>query len=88
MQTSPTVSFYGMTRKLIKFTPFIMVASWSLTTKSGLIGSGTGLPFYGSHSNEADNRLTIDLLNRLAARLGDEMGIVHGGGPGLMKEGQ
>ncbi len=42
--------------------------------------------FYGSHSNEADNRLTIDLLNRLAARLGDEMGIVHGGGPGLMKE--
>ena len=42
--------------------------------------------FYGSHSNDADNRLTIDLLNLLASRLGDEMGIVHGGGPGLMKE--
>ena len=42
--------------------------------------------FYGSHSEAADNQLTIDLLNRLAARLGDEMGIVHGGGPGLMKE--
>jgi predicted Rossmann-fold nucleotide-binding protein len=33
-----------------------------------------------------DNRLTIDLINRLALSLGDEMGIVHGGGPGLMKE--
>ena len=42
--------------------------------------------FYGSHTKEADNQLTIDLLNLLAARLGDEMGIVHGGGPGLMKE--
>ncbi len=42
--------------------------------------------FYGSHTNEADNRLTIDLINRLAVRLGYEMGIVHGGGPGLMKE--
>lgn len=42
--------------------------------------------FYGSHTKEADNRLTIDLINQLAAKLGDEMGIVHGGGPGLMKE--
>ncbi|SLM27817.1 conserved hypothetical protein [Desulfamplus magnetovallimortis] len=42
--------------------------------------------FYGSHTNEADNRLTIDVLNLLAAKLGDEMGIAHGGGPGLMKE--
>lgn len=42
--------------------------------------------FYGSHTNEADNRLTIDVLNLLAARIGDEMGIAHGGGPGLMKE--
>jgi predicted Rossmann-fold nucleotide-binding protein len=42
--------------------------------------------FYGSHTKEADNKLTIDLINRLAIRLGDEMGIVHGGGPGLMKE--
>ncbi|WP_035239936.1 LOG family protein [Desulfobacter vibrioformis] len=42
--------------------------------------------FYGSHTNAVDNRLTIDLINRLALRLGDEMGIVHGGGPGLMKE--
>ncbi|MFH1153255.1 MAG: LOG family protein [Pseudomonadota bacterium] len=42
--------------------------------------------FYGSHTQDADNRLTIDLINRLAARLGHEMGIVHGGGPGLMKE--
>ncbi|WP_022667550.1 LOG family protein [Desulfospira joergensenii] len=42
--------------------------------------------FYGSHTKEADNRLTIDLINRLALRLGYEMGIVHGGGPGLMKE--
>ena len=44
------------------------------------------LAFYGSHTKEADNRLTIDLINRLAVRLGYEMGIVHGGGPGLMKE--
>lgn len=42
--------------------------------------------FYGSHTHEADNRLTIDLISRLAPRLGNEMGIVHGGGPGLMKE--
>lgn len=42
--------------------------------------------FYGSHTQEADNCLIIDLLNRLAANLGDEMGIAHGGGPGLMKE--
>lgn len=42
--------------------------------------------FYGSHSKEADNRLTIDLINRLVCFLGTEMGIVHGGGPGLMKE--
>ncbi|MCF8092399.1 MAG: LOG family protein [Desulfotignum sp.] len=42
--------------------------------------------FYGSHTNEADNQLTIDLINRLALRLGYEMGIVHGGGPGLMKD--
>lgn len=42
--------------------------------------------FYGSHSKEADNKLTISLINRLALRLGSEMGIVHGGGPGLMKE--
>ncbi len=42
--------------------------------------------FYGSHTKEADNQLTMDLINRLAIRLGDEMGIVHGGGPGLMKE--
>ena len=42
--------------------------------------------FYGSHTKAADNRLTIELINRLALRLGDEMGIVHGGGPGLMKE--
>lgn len=44
------------------------------------------LAFYGSHTKEADNRLTIDLINRLAVGLGYEMGIVHGGGPGLMKE--
>ncbi|RLB92150.1 MAG: DNA transporter [Deltaproteobacteria bacterium] len=44
------------------------------------------LAFYGSHTKEADNHLTIDLINRLAIRLGYEMGIVHGGGPGLMKE--
>jgi predicted Rossmann-fold nucleotide-binding protein len=42
--------------------------------------------FYGSHTSEADNRLTIDLINHLAPKLGYEMGIVHGGGPGLMKE--
>jgi len=42
--------------------------------------------FYGSHTKDADNRLTIDLLIRLAAAFGNEMGIVHGGGPGLMKE--
>jgi len=42
--------------------------------------------FYGSHTKEADNRLTIDLLKKLAATFGNEMGIVHGGGPGLMKE--
>jgi predicted Rossmann-fold nucleotide-binding protein len=42
--------------------------------------------FYGSHTKEADNELTIDLINRLALKLGSEMGIVHGGGPGLMKE--
>jgi len=42
--------------------------------------------FYGSHTQEADNKLTMDLINRLAISLGDEMGIVHGGGPGLMKE--
>ncbi|MBF0302094.1 MAG: LOG family protein [Desulfamplus sp.] len=42
--------------------------------------------FYGSHTKDADNRLTIDLINQLAAKLGDEMGIAHGGGPGLMKE--
>ncbi|PIE61853.1 MAG: DNA transporter [Desulfobacterales bacterium] len=42
--------------------------------------------FYGSHTHAADNKLTMDLINRLAIRLGDEMGIVHGGGPGLMKE--
>ncbi|MBF0234866.1 MAG: LOG family protein, partial [Desulfamplus sp.] len=42
--------------------------------------------FYGSHTKEADNSLTINLLNQLAAKLGDEMGIAHGGGPGLMKE--
>lgn len=42
--------------------------------------------FYGSHTKEADNRLTIDLINKLALKFGGEMGIVHGGGPGLMKE--
>ncbi|MFW2364899.1 MAG: LOG family protein [Desulforhopalus sp.] len=42
--------------------------------------------FYGSHTKEADNQLTIDLINRLALKFGGEMGIVHGGGPGLMKE--
>ncbi len=42
--------------------------------------------FYGSHTKEADNRLTIDLINKLALKFGNEMGIVHGGGPGLMKE--
>ena len=42
--------------------------------------------FYGSHTKEADNQLTIDLINKLALRFGGEMGIVHGGGPGLMKE--
>ncbi len=42
--------------------------------------------FYGSHTKEADNRLTIDLINKLAQKFGGEMGIVHGGGPGLMKE--
>ncbi|MBF0200162.1 MAG: LOG family protein [Desulfamplus sp.] len=42
--------------------------------------------FYGSHTNEADNGLTVEALNLLATKLGEEMGIVHGGGPGLMKE--
>ncbi len=42
--------------------------------------------FYGSHTKEADNQLTIDLINKLALKFGPEMGIVHGGGPGLMKE--
>lgn len=42
--------------------------------------------FYGSHTKQADNQLTIDLMNRLALKFGGEMGIVHGGGPGLMKE--
>ncbi|MFT5702126.1 MAG: putative Rossmann-fold nucleotide-binding protein [Desulforhopalus sp.] len=42
--------------------------------------------FYGSHTKEADNQLTIDLINQLALKFGSEMGIVHGGGPGLMKE--
>ncbi|MGB3210080.1 MAG: LOG family protein [Desulforhopalus sp.] len=42
--------------------------------------------FYGSHTNEADNQLTIDLINQLTIKFGSEMGIVHGGGPGLMKE--
>lgn len=42
--------------------------------------------FYGSHTKEADNQLTINLINRLALKFGSEMGIVHGGGPGLMKE--
>lgn len=42
--------------------------------------------FYGSHTKEADNKLTINLINRLALTFGSEMGIVHGGGPGLMKE--
>ncbi len=42
--------------------------------------------FYGSHTNEADNLLTISLIDKLSATLGYEMGIVHGGGPGLMKE--
>ncbi len=42
--------------------------------------------FYGSHTKEADNQLTIDLINKLALKFGGEMGIVHGGGPGLMKE--
>lgn len=42
--------------------------------------------FYGSHTKAADNQLTIDLINKLALKFGSEMGIVHGGGPGLMKE--
>ncbi len=42
--------------------------------------------FYGSHTKEADNKLTINLINKLAVKFGSEMGIVHGGGPGLMKE--
>ncbi|TKB24022.1 DNA transporter [Desulfopila sp. IMCC35006] len=42
--------------------------------------------FYGSHTKEADNQLTIDLINKLALKFGSQMGIVHGGGPGLMKE--
>lgn len=42
--------------------------------------------FYGSHTKEADNQLTINLINKLAMKFGSEMGIVHGGGPGLMKE--
>ena len=42
--------------------------------------------FYGSHTKDADNRLMIDLLKHLAAAFGNTMGIVHGGGPGLMKE--
>ena len=42
--------------------------------------------FYGSHTMEANNRLTIDLINKLAKKFGGEMGIVHGGGPGIMKE--
>ena len=42
--------------------------------------------FYGSHTREADNRLMINLLKLLAETFGNEMGVVHGGGPGLMKE--
>lgn len=42
--------------------------------------------FYGSHTREADNRLMISLLKLLAETFGNEMGVVHGGGPGLMKE--
>ena len=42
--------------------------------------------FYGSHTHEADKQLTMALISILARELGDEMGIVHGGGPGLMKE--
>ncbi len=42
--------------------------------------------FYGSHINEADTLLTIELIDKLSATFGYEMGIVHGGGPGLMKE--
>lgn len=42
--------------------------------------------FYGSHTKEAHNQLTISLINHLAIKFGEEMGIVHGGGPGLMKE--
>ncbi|MCG8565457.1 MAG: LOG family protein [Desulfobacterales bacterium] len=42
--------------------------------------------FYGSHTHEADKQLTMELIYLLARQLGDEMGIVHGGGPGLMKE--
>ena len=42
--------------------------------------------FYGSHTKEADNRLTMDLIDKLAQTYGGEMGIVHGGGPGLMKQ--
>jgi len=42
--------------------------------------------FYGSHTREADNRLMISLLKLLAETYGNEMGVVHGGGPGLMKE--
>ena len=42
--------------------------------------------FYGSHTKEADNQLTMGLIDTLALSFGSEMGIVHGGGPGLMKE--
>ncbi len=44
------------------------------------------LAFYGSHSNRADNRLMIHFISQLVEIFGAEMGIVHGGGPGLMKE--
>lgn len=42
--------------------------------------------FYGSHTREADNQLMIHLLRLLAETFGHTMGVVHGGGPGLMKE--
>ncbi|MCG8531192.1 MAG: LOG family protein, partial [Desulfovibrionales bacterium] len=42
--------------------------------------------FYGSHTHKADNQLTLELIRLLACELGPNMGIVHGGGPGLMKE--
>ncbi len=44
------------------------------------------LAFYGSHTNKADNQLMMHFISQLVEIFGQKMGIVHGGGPGLMKE--